>query len=99
MVDLAGLVLPTFYDGPISVQFDEPAPINRPQEPSASKAFEGTGAVAPEKGQCAPTERSCTLPPVFRRGQKVVAITQKQVPTNWRDRGRGSQVIEVLNAL
>ncbi len=48
LVDLPGVVLPTFYNGPVSVQLDEPAPVDCPQEPGTSEVFEGTGPMAPE---------------------------------------------------
>jgi hypothetical protein len=68
-------------NGPISVQLDQSAAIDGPQQTGTTKMCEGTMPAAAEQGQTIPAELSSVLCPGFAGGEEIVAVGQKLAPS------------------
>jgi hypothetical protein len=97
--DAARSVYGQFDNCPISVQLDESAAIDGPQETGTAKIGEGATASATEQGPGIPAQMSGALCPFFTGGQEIVTVGQKLAPSVRRDISQWATVVEARNPL
>jgi hypothetical protein len=70
---------------PVSVQLDEPAAVDGPQEAGAAGIVEGPFGRTTEQSHRVPAQSGGTLGPVFGGAQEVFAVGYELLPTVPRD--------------